>query len=88
MKTSKNVVDLTQRIKTVLSKNRSSLSAQDVILLERCIFYFNKMRIAKSDQAKKEYLSKGISCWIKFLAKNEILDKYSDLLKSLENNTD
>jgi len=88
MKSLTNVVDLTQRIEMVLSKNRSSLSAEDVILLERCILFFKKMRKTRSDIAKKEFFAKGISCWTNFLAKNELLNKYSGYFKSLENNTD
>ena len=88
MKTPKNVVDVTQRIELALSKSRSSLSTDDVNLLERCIFFFKKMRKTKSDKEKKEFLAKGINCWIKFLAKNELLMKYSDLFNMPENITE
>lgn len=87
MKTPKNVVEITQRIEMVLSKNRSSLSTNDVKLLERCIFFFKKMRKVKSEEAKKELLAQGISSWIEFLVKNELLVKYSVLLESLKKDT-
>lgn len=88
MKTPKFIVDMVQRIEMVLSKNRSSLSTNDVFLLERCIFYFKKMRKAKSDQEKKEFLLKGVSCWMKFLMKNELLRNNSEFVEILEKITD
>jgi hypothetical protein len=88
MKTPKFIVDTVQRIEMVLSKNRSSLSTDDVFLLERCIFYFKKMRKAKSDQEKKEFLSKGVSYWMKFFLKNELLNNNSELFKMLGKITD
>jgi hypothetical protein len=83
MKSPKFIVDTVQRIEMVLSKNRSSLSTDDVFLLERCVFYFRKMRKAKSDQEKKEFLSKGISCWMKFFMKNDLLNESSELFGML-----
>jgi hypothetical protein len=88
MKTPKQVVELTQRIELALSKSRSSLSTDDVFLLEKCIFFLQKMRKTKSDKEKKEFLAKGIACWTKFLAKNETLMKYSALFNMLDNNTE
>lgn len=88
MNTLKNVVETTQRIEMILSKNRSSLSAEDVKLLERCIFFFKKMRKSISEQEKQELLEKGINCLFLFFGKNELLDKYSDLFKPSNSNTE
>jgi len=88
MKTPKDVVETTQRIEMILSKNRSSLSAEDVKLLERCIFFFKKMRKSKSDQEKQKFLEKGINCLIYFFGKNELLNKYSELFNPTKYNAE
>jgi hypothetical protein len=81
----KNLDIMIQGIKDILTKNHSSLSAVDLVFLEKCISDLEKLKKVRKPSDRKSYLSNFVSEILKTYLRIEIVDKIKDMIGDFTN---
>lgn len=80
-----NLDDLISSIEIVLSKNRSSLSIDDVIRLENVIVKLNELKKVSKVSDRKEILSNALSLIIRTFSRADVRKELGKFLEYLGN---
>ena len=80
-----NLDNLVSTIEIVLSKNRSSLSIDDVIRLENVIVTLNELKKVSKVSDRKEILSDVLPVIIKTFFRSDVMEELGKVLEFLAN---
>ncbi len=80
-----NLDDLVSTIEIVLSKNRSSLSIDDVIRLENVIITLNELKKVSKVSDRKEILSDVLPVIIRTFFRSDVMEELGKVLEFLAN---
>ena len=80
-----NLDNLIISIEIVLSKNRSSLSIDDVIRLENVIVKLNELKKVSKVSDRKEILSEALPIIIKTFFRSDVMEELGKVLEFLAN---
>ena len=80
-----NLDNLVLSIEIVLSKNRSSLSIDDVIRLENVIVTLNELKKVSKVSDRKEILSEALPVIIRTFFRSDVMEELGKVLEFLAN---
>ncbi|ASV30043.1 hypothetical protein [Maribacter cobaltidurans] len=80
-----NLDNLVLSIEIVLSKNRSSLSIDDVIRLENVIVTLNELKKVSKVSDRKEILSEVLPVIIRTFFRSDVMEELGKVLEFLAN---
>jgi len=80
-----NLDNLVSSIEIVLSKNRSSLSIDDVIRLENVIVTLNELKKVSKVSDRKEILSEVLPVIIRTFFRSDVMEELGKVLEFLAN---
>lgn len=80
-----NLDNLVLSIEIVLSKNRSSLSIDDVIRLENVIVTLNELKKVSKVSDRKEILSEVLPIIIRTFFRSDVMEELGKVLEFLAN---
>jgi len=80
-----NLDNLVSTIEIVLSKNRSSLSIDDVIRLENVIVTLNELKKVSKVSDRKEILSDVLPVIIRTFFRSDVMEELGKVLEFLAN---